>query len=166
MLAPGKHTDPGIRPRWWDFAQEQPRLEPLATTKGATQALLEEVWRLPRGESDFVTVIVPEQFKRPSLAVGGAAESFRLKLRLLSEPGVVVTDVPAVTRPTRRATRPSGSPSGCCSRTSTPGSLRAPTTRESLGIEDTRAVSFAFDGEEAARFRERVQRAGLRCRST
>ena len=31
------------------------------------QALLEEVWRLPRGESDFVTVVIPEQFKRQSL---------------------------------------------------------------------------------------------------
>src|SRR3954452_13794309 len=58
LLAPGKHTDPGIRPRWFDFAQERPRLEPLATAEGATHALLEEVSRLPRGESDFVTVIV------------------------------------------------------------------------------------------------------------
>ena len=61
------HTDPGIRARWWDFAQEEPRLEILETEEGRTQALLEEVWRLPRGESDFVTVVVPEQFKRQSL---------------------------------------------------------------------------------------------------
>ena len=97
LLTAGKHTDPGIRPRWWDFAQEQPRLEKLATDEGATHALLEEVWRLPRGESDFVTVIVPEQFRRPSLWSATRRSSFRLKLRLLSEPGVVVTDVPAVT---------------------------------------------------------------------
>ena len=29
LLAPGRHTDPGIRPRWWDFAHEEPRLEIL-----------------------------------------------------------------------------------------------------------------------------------------
>ena len=82
--------------------------------EGATQALLEEVWRLPRGESDFVTVIVPEQFRRPSLSSAARRSSFRLKLRLLAEPGVVVTDVPAVTaRRTRRATRPSSSLFGC-----------------------------------------------------
>ena len=115
LLAPCKHTDPGIRPRWWDFAQEQPRLEPLATAEGSTQALLEEVWRLPRGESDFVTVIVPEQFKRPSLLSAARRSSFRLKLRLLAEPGVVVTDVPAVIRAAdgRRATRRRSSPYGC-----------------------------------------------------
>ena len=45
-----------------------------ATAEGSTQALLEEVWRLPRGESDFVTVIVPEQFKRPSLLSARAAQ--------------------------------------------------------------------------------------------
>ena len=100
LLAPGKHTDPGIRPRWWDFAQEEPRLEILGTDEGRMQALLEEVWRLPRGESDFVTVVVPEQFKRQSLLSAAGRTSFRLKLRLLSEPGVVVTDVPVVT--TRR----------------------------------------------------------------
>ena len=45
------------------------------TTEGSTQALLEEVWRLPRGESDFVTVVVPEQFQRPLAALGRAARA-------------------------------------------------------------------------------------------
>ena len=97
LLAPGKHTDSGIRARWWDFAQEEPRLEILETDEGRMQALLEEVWRLPRGESDFVTVVIPEQFKRQSLLSAAGRTSFRLKLRLISEPGVVVTDVPVVT---------------------------------------------------------------------
>jgi hypothetical protein len=162
LLAAGKHTDPGIRPRWWDFAQEHPRLEPLATAEGSTQALLEEVWRLPRGESDFVTVIVPEQFKRPSLLSATRRSSFRLKLRLLSEPGVVVTDVPAVTAsrrpeghiPTRLAVRVLMADVHA-------GSLRALNYAESLGIDDTRAVAFAFDEEEACRFRDAYLGAGL-----
>src|SRR4051812_15590602 len=162
LLAPGKHTDPGIRPRWFDFAQERPRLEPLSTAEGTTHALLEEVWRLPRGESDFVTVIVPEQFKRPSLLSATRRRSFRLKLRLLAEPGVVVTDVPAVSA----RSRPEGhTPNRLAVRVLIAdvhaGSLRALNYARSLGVEDTRAVSFAFDEEDACRFRDAYLAAGL-----
>ncbi len=96
LVAPGRHTDPAIRPRWFDFAPGGPKLEKLSTEEGRTQAMLEQVWRLPRGESDFVTVVVPEQFRGQSLLSATARTSFRLKLRLLSEPGTVVADVPVV----------------------------------------------------------------------
>ncbi len=162
LLAPGRHTDPGIRPRWWDFAQEEPRLEILGTDEGRMQALLEEVWRLPRGESEFVTVVIPEQFKRQSLLSAAGRTSFRLKLRLLSEPGVIVTDVPVVT--TRR--RPeSKTPDKVVVRVLLAnvhaGAMRAISYANSLGVEDVRAVSFAFDAEEADRFRGEWRRAGL-----
>jgi amino acid transporter len=162
LLAPGPRTDPGIRPRWWDFAEEEPRLEILPTTEGRLQAILEEVWRLPRGESDFVTVVVPEQFKRRSLLSAASRASFRLKLRLLSEPGVVVTDVPAVTR--RRG--PEGrDPKHLAVRVLLAnvhaGSVRALNYAESLGVDDTRAVSFAIDEEESARFFAEYRHAGL-----
>jgi amino acid transporter len=162
LLAPGKHTDSGIRPRWWDFAQEEPKLEVLPVVEGRTQAVLEEVWRLPRGESDFVTVVIPEQFKRQSLLSAAGRTSFRLKVRLLSEPGVVVTDVPVVTK----QRRPEGhTPTKLVVRVLLAnvhaGALRAVTYAHALGIEDTRAVSFAFDEDEALRFREQWQRAGL-----
>ena len=162
LLLPGRHTDPGIRPRWWDFAQAEPRLEVLPCDEGRRQAVLEEVWRLPRGESDFVTVVVPEQFKRQSLLDAAGRASFRLKLRLLSEPGVVVTDVPAVTR--RRS--PEGHvPSRLAVRVLVAGihagSLRAINYAESLGVEDTRAVSFALDDEESKRFLADYARAGV-----
>ena len=158
---PGRHTDSGIRARWFDFA-EQPRLEILPTDEGRVQSLLEEVWRLPRGESDFVTVVVPEQFKRASLLSAAGATSFRLKLRLLSEPGVVVTDVPAVTD--RRG--PEGrTPSRLAVRVLVAnvhaGSLRALAYAQSLGVEDTRAVSFAFDSHEADKVRAGWTSAGL-----
>jgi hypothetical protein len=162
MLVPGRHTDPGIRPRWWDFAQAEPRLEVLPTPEGRMHAILEEVWRLPRGESDFVTVVVPEQFKRRSLLSAAGRASFRLKLRLLSEPGVVVTDVPAVTD--RRA--PDGhAPKHLAVRVLLvnvhAGSVRALNYAESLGVEDTRAVSFAIDEEESSRFLDDYREAGL-----
>jgi amino acid transporter len=162
LLAPGPHTDPGIRPRWWDFAQEEPRLETLETDEGRMQAVLEEVWRLPRGESDFVTVVVPEQFKRQSVLSAAGRTSFRLKIRLLSEPGVVVTDVPVVT--TRRG--PEGkTPTRVVARVLLAnvhaGAIRAISYARSLGIEDIRAVSFAFDEAEGGRFREEWRRAGI-----
>lgn len=158
LLVAGRGTDPGIRARWWDFAGGAPRLEVLDQREGRTQALLEEVWSLPRGESDFVTMVVPEQYRRPSLLSAANRTAFRLKLRLISEPGVVVTDVPAV------------GPRSCAYDRLVvrvlvanvhAGSLRAINYAQSLGVADTRVVSFAFDADEARRFRDEYVRAGL-----
>jgi hypothetical protein len=161
LHAPGRHTDPGIRPRWWGFAGAEPPLEVLPTTEGRLQAILEEVWRLPRGEAGFVTVVIPEQFKRRSLLSAAGRASFRLKLRLLSEPGAVVTDVPAVT--SRRG--PEGrAPKHLAVRVLLAhvhaGSVRALNYAESLGIEDTRAVSFAIDEDDETAFLREYQQAG------
>jgi hypothetical protein len=155
LHVPGGHADTGIRARWFDFASEQPRLELLPRDEGRMHALLEEVWRLPRGESDFVTVVVPEQFRRRSLLSAAGRASFRVKLRLLSEPGVVVTDVPSVSSDTR----PEGAtPEHVAVRVLVAnvhaGTLRAVNYARALGIEDTRAVSFAFDQNDAARLRD------------
>ena len=161
LHAPGRKTDPGIRPRWFDFAGGDPQLEVLATDEGRLQAALEEVWRIPRGEGDFVTFIVPEQFKQASLFRAARRESFRLKLRLVSEPGVVVTDVPVVTQ----ALAPEGhTPGNLVVRVLLSsmhgGSLRALNYARSLGVPDTRAASFAFDSHEAAQFRREWRRYG------
>jgi len=126
------------------------------------QPLLEEVWNLPRGESDFVTVVVPEQFKRASLLSAAGATSFRLKVKLLSEPGVVVTDVPAVTdRHGPEGRTPSHLAVRVLVANVHAASLRALSYAQSLGVEDTRAVSFAFDGEEAAKVRAGWTGAGI-----
>jgi hypothetical protein len=161
LHVPGAHTDTGIRARWFDFAREQPRLELLPREEGRMHALLEEVWRLPRGESDFVTVVVPEQFRRRSLLSAAGRTSFRVKLRLLSEPGVVVTDVPSVSADTH----PDGAtPKRVAVRVLVAnvhaGTLRALNYARALGVEDTRAVSFAFDEAEAERVREEWLRGG------
>ena len=34
LLTPGRHTDPAIRPRWFDYAPSGPKLERLATDEG------------------------------------------------------------------------------------------------------------------------------------
>src|SRR5215471_18060889 len=94
---PRRGSDPGIGPRWFHLAEGTPKLETLDSHGGTVDAVLDQVWRLPRGESDFVTVVVPEQFRRRALTEEARHRfEFALKLRLLTEPGVVVADVPTV----------------------------------------------------------------------
>lgn len=149
---PARGTDPGIKPRWFRFTDERSHLEVLDGSLGVTEAVLEQVWRLPRGESSFVTVVVPELFQRPSLLeVFKHPRALLLKLRLLAEPGVVVADVPALigadAAPRERAVvrvLVSGVNAS---------SMRAVNYARTLGIKDTRAVNFAFSSEEAEELR-------------
>ncbi len=149
---PRHGSDPGIGPRWFHLTDGVPRLETLDPQGGSVDAVLEQVWRLPRGESDFVTVVVPEQFRRRSLTEEARHPfEFSLKLRLLTEPGVVVADVPTVDE------EPGGRPlamrifvSGANA-----ASMRALNWAEAVGLPDTRAVNFAFDETEAAEIRRK-----------
>ena len=63
----------------------------------ATKAVLGEIARLREEADGIVTVVLPEQFRKRSLLAAAQRAQFRLKLRLLVEPDVVVADVPAVT---------------------------------------------------------------------
>jgi len=149
---PARGTDPGIKPRWFRFTDERSHLEVLDGSLGVTEAVLEQVWRLPRGESSFVTVVIPELFQRSSvLEVFKHPRALLLKLRLLAEPGVVVADVPALVgadaAPRERAVvrvLVSGVNAS---------SMRAVNYARTLGIKDTRAVNFAFSSEEAEELR-------------
>jgi amino acid transporter len=155
---PTRSTDPGIRPRW--FERTGMPLEALDARLGVTEAVLEQVWRLPRGESDFVTVVVPELFERESLVEQARRpRELALKLRLLAEPGVVVADVPVV-RPRPAEERP------LVGRVLVSGvnaaSMRAVNYASALGIADVRAVHFAFSAEDAASIRSEWLRHGPR----
>jgi len=149
LHVPRRHSDTGIRARWWDLAGDGPKLE-LPPGEGCTDRLLEQIWQLPRGDDAFVTFVIPEHFKRKSMLSAAGRVSFRLKLRLLSEPGVVVADVPAVSE----SRLPEGkTPERLAVRVLVAGvngaSLRALNYARSLGVPDTRAITFAFDAEEA-----------------
>jgi amino acid transporter len=149
---PCGRSDPGIGPRWFHLAGGAPLLETLDPRGGRVDAVLEQVWRLPRGESDFVTVVVPEHFRRRALAEEARHPfEFALKLRLLTEPGVVVADVPTVDeaaggRPLAVRIFASGANAA---------SMRALNWAEAVGLPDTRAVNFAFDENEAAHIRRK-----------
>jgi hypothetical protein len=156
---PGRDTDPGIRPRW--FARTGKPLDSLDPSLGTTEAVLEQVWRLPRGESDFVTVVIPELFRRRSLA-----DQFRLrrelalKLRLLSEPGVVIADIPVV------AGSEPAPPKRVVARvlvdSVSAASMRAVNYASTLELDDVRAVTFAFSAEEGRAMTEAWVREGPR----
>jgi hypothetical protein len=145
-------SKPDPRGRWWEFSGGGTRIEPLQGVGHAEDAVLDYVWSLPRGESNFLTVVVPEAFEHPSLltAVLRRHTTFSLKLRLLSEPGIVIANVPVVgdngdePLPKRAAARVLVSEVHA-------SSLRAVNYARTLKLPDTKAVFFAFDADEAAR---------------
>jgi hypothetical protein len=152
LHVPTRSTDPGIRPRWFRLGGDLPQLEVLDATDGAADAMLEQVWRLPRGEADFVTVVIPEQFQSRSLLDQARRPlELALKLRLLAEPGVVVADVPVLPG----ANRPR--PERIVARVLVPQvnatSMRAINYVRALGVEDAKAVHFAFSADDAAEIR-------------
>ena len=71
---PGRHTDPGILPRFRQFTGMRPDLEIVTPEDGRVDAVIEYLWALPRGESSFVTLVVPELFRRRSLVARSPAD--------------------------------------------------------------------------------------------
>jgi hypothetical protein len=156
---PARGTDPGIRPRWFKLAGEP--LETLDPKLGFTEAVLEQVWRLPRSESDFVTVVVPELFDSRSLVEQARRpRELALKFRLLSEPGVVVADVPVVQGSVEPESR------RLIARVLVSGvnavSMRAVNYAGTLDVDDVRAVHFAFSAEDAQEIRAEWRQHGPR----
>jgi Amino acid permease len=155
-------SKPDPRGRWWDFTGGGTRIELLEGVGHTEDAVLDYVWSLPRGESNFLTVVVPEAFDHPSLltAVLRRHTTFSLKLRLLSEPGIVIANVPVVGGngddpiPKRAVARVLVSEVHA-------SSLRAVNYARTLRLADTKAVFFAFDGEEAARVEQEWRREAI-----
>jgi hypothetical protein len=144
----GKNTDSGIHARWFEFTGGEPRLDIRPEGTDAQQAVLAEVARL-RGEDDdvIVTVVLPEQFRKRSLLAAAQREQFRLKLRLLTEPRVVVADVPAVTSERRPEGRvPERLVVRVIAGEPDEATLRAIEYARGIGADDLRAVHFGERG--------------------
>ena len=155
-------SDPGIKPRFFRVARGNPHLEILASGQRPLDAVLDYVWELPHSESDFVTVVIPEMFGHPSLLTAFMHRTtFSLKLRLLSEPGVVVTDVPQVLDKQRQFVEPRQASCIVPVAGVTAASLRAVRYAETLGFPDTRAMFLAFDGTDADAMQEDWRSHGL-----
>jgi amino acid transporter len=165
VAAPGRRTDPGLRARFRDLTNIRPDLEVLPPRDGRVEAVIDYLWALPHGESQFVTVIVPELFKRRSLVSALLRRTeFKLKLRLPIEADVAVTNVPVLD-----ADETDGPPQRVACRILASGghaaTMRAVHYAGTLGFEDTKAIFFAFDSDEAAavaqQWRERAIPAEL-----
>ena len=157
------HRRPDPRGGWWDFTGGGARIEPLKAIERPADAVLDYVWALPRGESNFLTVVIPETFERPSLfsAVVRRRTTFSLKLRLLSEPGIVITNVTVVSGEKAPAPEPKRAVARVLVSEVHASSLRAVNYARTLRLTDTKAVSFAFDSDEAKRIRRDWERQGL-----
>ena len=149
---PGRHSDPGILPRFRQLTGMQPDLEVVTPEDGRVEAIIEYLWALPRGESSFITMVVPELFRHRSFASALRRPEFSVKLRLLREPGVVVTDVPLLA-PAGELALPRRAVCRILVSGAHAASMRAANYASTLRIQDTRAVSFAFDGDEADQLR-------------
>ena len=158
---PAAGSDPGIRPRFLNKFQGAPHLEVMSGEDGQLDAVLEYVWRFPRGEGSFVTVVIPELFRRRSLASALRRKTFPLKLRLVDEPGVVVADVPRLEGDSPESVIPSRSVGLIPVSGVHAASLRAIRYAETLALDELRAVFFAFSAEEAERFRRDWERWDL-----
>jgi hypothetical protein len=92
IAAVGEPEDLAVR--WRKFSRSIVPLEMIAPGTSSAEALVRYVRTVPRADHGFVTVVIPETFRSPSLLAALREPTFGLKVRLLSEPGVVVTDVP------------------------------------------------------------------------
>src|SRR4029077_6156549 len=85
-----------VAARWPGFCREE---LPLGHLDGhrSVDAILSYLRAIPREGTEFLTVAIPERFSEASLtAAVRHRTTFALKLRLLSEPGIVVSDVPVL----------------------------------------------------------------------
>jgi amino acid transporter len=142
------------RDRWRELSGEGVRLV-VPEEHDRTEAVLAHVRGLERPPDAFITVVIPEMFRRRSLwhAIRHPV-TFALKVRLLREPGVVVSDVPVLAE--------EGAPAVMGGRALVPkrtvafvlvaavhdATLRAVRYARSLQAAETRAVYVSLEPEE------------------
>jgi amino acid transporter len=147
-------SDTGIGPRFFGWTDGEPRLEILSPQEDEPlDAMLEYVWRFPKGDNNFVTVVVPELFRKPSLLAAVRRSTFRLKLGLLREPDIAITDVPRLAGDGDEFAEPARTTCVVPIAGVHAASLRAVLYAKSLGFGETKAVSFAFDDRDAQKVR-------------
>ena len=148
--------------RWSEFCRGEVGLDVVRTSDGSLlEAVKSYVAGIPRGEDDFVTVVVPELIDQPGLGyLLRRRDLIRLKAGLLRQPGIVVADVPVLLH--------GGLPLGVDGRPLVPtrtvallfasgvhdATTRALNYTRSLRAQETRAVFFAFGPKEGGAIQE------------
>jgi amino acid transporter len=149
---------PDLAMQWKAFSRTEVELEILSGEHRPIQTVLDYIRSIPRQAEDFVTVVVPELLTRRSLlAAVRRGLTFELKVRLLREPQVVVTDVPVLASQLTGPVRPlipTRTVALVLVAAVTDPVVRAINYARSLRAQEVRAVFFALDAEEV----ESIQR--------
>ena len=153
---------------WGALASGGPKLLP-ATKGGAVDNVVRFIRELPRGPHDFVTVVIPEMFHKRSLIRAALKPvTFRLKVRLLSEPQVVITDVPVLVEGGElaggvdaRALIPERIEALVFVGSAHDATIRAINYAATLNAHETRAVFLATEPEETPAFLEEWAARGI-----
>jgi len=149
-----------LRERWREFAGSGIELEGV---RGGSllECVRAYVRTIPRGENDFVNVVVPERVEeRLVVYLLRQLSLIRLKSRLLREPNVVVTDVPvhiedgAVVGVDGRPLIPRRTVALVFVSAVHDATIRAVSFARSLDAAETRAIYFDLDPDEAHRMGE------------
>ncbi|MGH2684049.1 MAG: APC family permease, partial [Actinomycetota bacterium] len=170
VLYAGERPRDDVGARWREMAPEAPPLTFLGP-RGQLDAIVDYVRAIPRELDDFITVVIPELFARRSL-LGALLKplTFRLKLRLLAEPQVVITDVPVLVEGGRlvgvdgSALIPERMEAVVFVASVQDATVRAVNYAVTLNAHETRAVFLATEPEEAPEFLEAWARRGLAVR--
>jgi amino acid transporter len=152
---------------WEALARGRTRVE-FPEGDDRVDAVIDYIRRLPRDPGDFVTVVIPELFSRRSLLHAiRRPVTFRLKVRLLREPQVVVTDVPVLSERGRlvgvdaRPLPPERTSVVVFVSSVHDAAIRALNYARSLRGAETRAVCVALDPEEARDLPEAWAASGI-----
>jgi amino acid transporter len=144
---------PDLASRWKAFCRTEVELEVLAPGRGVAAPVIDYVRTIPRGEGDYVTVVVPELMRKRSLLSAVRQRAFVLKVRLLAEPQVVITDAPLMEDPRHphplRPLIPERTVALVFVSAAHDMAMRAVNYARSLRPSEARAVFFALDPSEA-----------------
>ncbi|HXY72222.1 MAG TPA: APC family permease, partial [Actinomycetota bacterium] len=138
--------------RWNALSRGSVELDIVSSKRGGADALIDYLHTAPLGTRDFTLVVVPETFEKPSLVSALRAPTFPVKLRLLNEPGVVITDVPVLSPPDApepvRATIPHRREALVLIAGVNDAVVQAINYAESIQPDTLRAVYFAYDAAD------------------
>ena len=136
----------------------RPDLEVLPTRDGRVESVIEYLWALPHGESQFVTAIVPGGARRRSAAT--RRTEHKLEQRVPIEADVALARVPAVAPDVFEAA-PTHAVCRILVSRAHAATMRAVHYAATLGFDDTRAVFFAFDADERDAMRHEWQKRAI-----
>jgi amino acid transporter len=140
---------------WHRFCGESVPLEVIPRRGNPVAALVDFARAIPRQDGDFVTLVLPEMLVKRSLVatLRRRRAYFLLKLRLLSEPQLVVASVPVVGNPNTppdelRPLIPQRTEALVLVSAVHDGTIRAINYARSLRCAETRALFVALDPDE------------------